>query len=53
MNRSFLANLQTIFAGETAIVYELFANFDRFFLGVLLFALVLDSVDVAVKTLRE
>lgn len=53
MNQTFLANLQTIFAGETQIVYVMFANFDLFFLGVMLFALVLDSIDVTVKTLRK
>lgn len=53
MNPVFLSNMQTIFAGEDAIVYRMFANFDLFFLGVLLFALVLDSVDVTVRTLRK
>lgn len=53
MNQEFLANMKTIFAGESAIVYQMFANFDLFFLGCVLFALVLDSVDVTVKTLRK
>lgn len=53
MNQEFLANMKTIFAGENAIVYRMFANFDLFFLGCILFALVLDSVDVTVKTLRK
>lgn len=53
MNPTFLANMQVIFAGENSIVYRMFANFDVFFLGVMLFALVLDSVDVTVKTLRK
>lgn len=53
MNQTFLANMREIFAGEDQIVYTMFANFDRFFLGCILFALVLDTVDVMVKTLRK
>lgn len=53
MNQTFLANMKTIFTGESAIVHTMFANFDLFFLGVMLFALVLDSIDVTVKTLRK
>lgn len=53
MNPIFLANMQAIFAGENSIVYRMFANFDVFFLGCMLIALVLDSVDVTVKTLRK
>lgn len=53
INRSFLAGLQDIFQGEDNIVLAMFANFDRFFLGVMLFALVLDAVDVTVRTLRK
>ena len=53
MNQTFLANMNQIFAGEDAIVYQMFAHFDLFFLGALLLALVLDSVDVTVKTLRK
>lgn len=53
MNQTFLANMKEIFAGEDNIVFTIFGNFDLFFLGVLLFALVLDSIDVTVKTLRK
>lgn len=53
MNQTFLANLETIFAGENAFIYQIFANFDLFFLGLILFILVLDSIEVAVKTLRK
>lgn len=53
MNHAFLANMEAMFAGETDIVYRMFANFDTFFLGVMLFALLLDSIDVTVKTLRK
>lgn len=53
MNQTFLANMEAIFAGENSIVYRMFANFDTFFLGVMLFALVLDTVDVTIRTLRK
>lgn len=49
----FLANISTLFEGENTIVINLFSNFQLFFLMVMLFALILDSVDVAVKTLRK
>lgn len=53
INPVFLVNIQQIFAGENNIVFTMFRNFDNFFLGVMLFALALDSVDVSVKTLRK
>ena len=53
MNQTFLANMHQIFAGEDAVVYQVFTHFDLFFLGVLLLALVIDSIDVTVKTLRK
>lgn len=53
INPVFLANMNVIFAGENNTVYTMFANFDLFFLGVMLFALVLDSIDVTVRTLRK
>lgn len=53
MNPVFLENMHGIFSGESGIVFRMFAHFDLFFLGCMLFALVLDSVDVAVKTLRK
>ena len=45
--------MERIFEGESNLVFTMFANFDTFFLGVMLFALVLDSIDVTVKTLRK
>lgn len=53
LNQTFLANMEVLFAGESSIVYRMFANFDTFFLGCMLFALVLDAVDVTVRTLRK
>lgn len=53
MNQTFLANVKETFAGEDQIVFTIFGNFDLFFLGALLFALVLDTIDVTVKTLKK
>ena len=53
MNQTFLDNMEILFAGENSIVYRMFANFDTFFLGVMLFALVLDAADVSIRTLRN
>ena len=53
LHPEFLANIPILFEGENAIVMNLFSNFQLFFLLVLLFALILDSADVAVKTLRK
>lgn len=53
INPVFLNNMERIFEGESNLVFTMFANFDTFFLGVMLFALVLDSIDVTVKTLRK
>lgn len=53
MNQTFLDNMEILFAGENNIVYRMFANFDTFFLGVMLFALVLDAADVSIRTLRN
>ena len=53
MNPDFLANISVLFAGEDTIVIELFSRFQSFFLLVILFALILDTVEVIVKTLRK
>ena len=49
----FLANIATIFEGENTIVINLFSNFQTYFMIVMLFALILDSVEAAIKTLRK
>ena len=49
----FLTNIPMLFEGENSIIINLFSNFQIFFLIIMLFALILDSVDVAVKTLRK
>ena len=53
INPVFLANMETLFAGEDRIVFLMFGHFDRFFLGVMLFALLLDTIDITVKTHRK
>lgn len=49
----FLANISTLFEGENTVIINLFSNFQLFFLTVILFALILDSVEVVIKTLRK
>lgn len=53
LNPAFVTNVEVLFAGEKAFIITLFSQFDLFFLGCMLFALVLDTVDVTVKTLRK
>lgn len=49
----FINNIATLFEGEGTIVINLLSNLQTFFLVVILFALILDSVEAAVKTLRK
>lgn len=49
----FIANVATLFEGENTFVISLFSNFQVFFLIVMLFALILDSAEITVKTLRK
>lgn len=53
MNPALLSSLNVVFEEEGEIVMQMFANFQIFFLGVMLFALVLDTLDVTVRTLRK
>lgn len=53
MNQDLLENMRTLFVEENSIVYGVLANFNVWVLGLILFILVLDSVDVTVKTLRK
>lgn len=52
INPEFLANIAAIFEGENFMI-SMFSNFQLFFLFVLLFALVLDTAEVIIKTLRK
>ena len=49
----FLANFSMLFEDADAILINLFSNFQIFFLIIMLFALILDSIEVIVKTLRK
>lgn len=53
LNGNMLDSLHTLFAGEANLIYKMLANFDVFFLGVIMLALILDSIDVTMKTLRK
>lgn len=53
INQTFLTNMETICEGENAIVITMLAQLDVFFLGVMIFALVLDTIEVTVKALRK
>jgi len=53
LNPAFLGQINSIFSGESEFLRNLFADFQVFFLGCILFALALDAVDVTVKALRK
>ena len=53
MSPEFTAHLSQLFGEGEEIVVTLFSNFQMFFLGVLLFALVLDTVEAVIRTLRK
>ncbi len=50
MNGEFVAQISSIFAGESILITNIFADFNLFFLGVILCALVLDTIDAVVKS---
>lgn len=49
----FLTFFASLVEGESAVIVSLFSNLQRFFLFIALFAQILDSANVAVKTLRK
>ena len=55
MNIDFLGNIASVFPEAEAgnLAYQIFCHFDWFLAGVMLLALVLDTVDVSVSTLRK
>ena len=53
LNPAFVGGIRDLFAGESEFIMQMFAGFDRFFLGVMLFALLLDTVEVTYRTLRK
>lgn len=53
LNMQYLTNIATVFPDADNIAYQIFCRFDLFLVGVMLFALILDTADVTVKTLKN
>ncbi len=53
INEKFINSLTAVFDKDETFIINIFSNFQYFFLGVILFALILDTVTVIVKTLRK
>ncbi len=52
-NPRFQETMMALFSGENQAIANLFANFQYFFLAVMIFALLLDTIETVVKTLRK
>ena len=50
MNPEFTVNVKQLFAGDSDFIIKLFENFQYFFLGVILFALILDLIETIVRS---
>ncbi len=53
MNPAFTGSIQRLFAGDPEFIVNIFTHFQLFFLGVILFALLLDTLEAAWKTARK
>lgn len=53
VNPEFTVEISALFGEEEVFITGIFSHFQYFFLGILLFALTLDTVDTLVKTLRD
>lgn len=53
INPAFTESMATLFSEGPRFIEGLFRNFHHFFLGVMIFALLLDTVDTVVRTLRK
>lgn len=53
LNPAFIGAVNSIFREDGEFIAGIFSRFDQFFLGCILFALLLDTIDAAVKTLRK
>lgn len=51
LNPAFSEFMETLFTGESMVIRDILSQFQYFFLGVLLFSLVLDIIDTTAKTL--
>lgn len=53
INPKFVSHVEAMFVEEAAFIQKIFTNFDTFLLTVILFALVLDTAEAAVKTFKK
>ncbi len=53
MNPVFVSGISDLFAGEAAFIVKIFSNFQYFFLGCILFALALDTLEAVWKTVKK
>ncbi len=53
MNPEFVSSISALFSGEAEFIIKVFSNFQLFFLGCILFALVLDTLEGAIKMLKK
>lgn len=52
INQEFIIQARNLFAQESVFIQNMFVNFQYFFMGVILFALVLDMGDTLIKGMR-
>ena len=53
INSEFIAKIDGIFTGDTTIITQLFGNFNIILMGLIILALVMDTIEAAVKLERE
>lgn len=53
MNPEFVNSITVLFDGDAEFIVRIFSNFQLFFLGCILFALVLDILEGVIKTVRK
>lgn len=53
MNPEFVGSISALFRGDAEFIIRIFSNFQLFFLGCILFALVLDTLEGIIKTVRK
>lgn len=53
INGEFTAYMTKLFQKDGAFILNIFTNFQYFFLGIILFALILDTIDCVVRSKRE
>lgn len=53
MNPEFVDSIAALFSGDAEFIIRIFSNFQLFFLGCILVALVLDTLEGVIKTVRK